>query len=515
MERELIGKRPNFRPAKGGTSVYRVMALVGMIFAGIWLLLGVERGQVKPLFLPTPTPTRVANSYILEAEAYFQAGKLDDPDPPAPTPANPDAIDTYERALQLDPGNAQAWAEKARIETYSINMLSSDAERRARLKEALDSINRAVEINPDDSTVHAIRAFVLDWNASYATREEAEDFLKEAEGEAVRAYQLDPQNALALAFYAEVLLDQQKWTQAEQYAAQAVALDPHSMDAHRVYATVLESLGQYRRAIEEYDQALLTNPNLTFLYVYIGRNYLRLAQGAQRSPLHDRALDYYARAADINAQLGVKNPIPNLEIAKTYTQIGEFFIAARNAERALRFDPTNPSTYGQLGIIYLKSRNYEGAMSALECAVRGCTADRNEVAKTLVEQDLELLAYLEAQEAQEGADLATLAAQKDALLLQSVSVSGLPLTNLTVAYYYVEYGTVLAFLSRPTQNYCGAAQTVLNEVRAAFPDDPVLMTIVEDSEGICRRLDSGETVPTLEAPPEVPTPAAMDESLNP
>ncbi len=46
-------------------------------------------------------------------------------------------------------------------------------------------------------------------------------------------------------------------------------------------------------------------------------------------------------AADIDEQLGVRNPIPNLEIAKTYTQQGEFFIAARNAEKALSFDPTN------------------------------------------------------------------------------------------------------------------------------------------------------------------------------
>ena len=73
---------------------------------------------------------------------------------------------------------------------------------------------------------------------------------------------------------------------------------------------------------------------------------------------------------------------------------------------------------------------------------------------------------------------------------KSLAVEGLPLTNLTVAYYYVEYGTVLAFLSRPTQNYCPEALAVLNEVRAQYSSDPMLMSIVEDSEGICRRLAS-------------------------
>lgn len=456
MDRELVGKRPTFHPRKSNPNVYRLILWMVLILAGIWLLLGVGRGQVEPAFLPTPTPTRTASSYILEAQAYFQAGKLDDPDPDPPAPQRPDAIDTYQRALDIDPSNARAWADMARIQTYSITMLSNDGQRRERLQEALESINKAVELNPDDSTIHAIRAFVLDWNASYAGQEEAQDLLKEAEGEAVRAYQLDPQNALALSFYAEVSLDQQKWTQAEQYAAQAVSLAPESMDAHRVYATVLESIAQYRLAIEQYLKAAEKNPNLTFLYVYIGRNYLRLR-------LYDRALEYYAQAAAINEQLGVGNPIPYLEIAKAYSQQGEFFIAARNAEKALTYDPSNANTYGQLGIIYIRSRNYESASPALKCAVQGCTADENETAKALVEQGT---------------------------LSQSVPVEGLPLTNLTVGYYYVEYGTVLAFLSRPNQNFCPQAIPILKEVREKFPDDPILMDIVEDSEGICRQLAS-------------------------
>lgn len=451
MERKLVGKRPTFRD-KEPVNIYRLALWLALIIAGGWILLGWERGEIEPLFSPTPTPTRTPLSYIQEAQAYFQAGKLYDPDPPAPEPPRPDAIDTYQHALQVDPANAQAWAELARIQTYSTTMLGSDAERLQRLEEALQSINRAVELAPDDSSTHAIRAFVLDWYASspLIPDERTQALLLEAEGEAVRAYGLDPDNGLALAFYAEVLLDQQKWSQAEQNASRAVAIAPDSMDAHRVYATVLESLGQYNSAIKQYLRAAEINPNLTFLYVYIGRNYLGLR-------LYERALEYYARAANINKQLGVENPIPNIEIAKTYSQQGEFFIAARNAETALSYDPTNANTYGQLGIIYIRSRNYEGAMPVLKCAVRGCPAEENDVGQ--------------------------------------VAVQGLPLTNLTVAYYYVQYGTVMAFLSRPTagQNFCPEALQVLGEVRQAYAQDEILMTIVDDSEGICRRLADDQT----------------------
>jgi tetratricopeptide (TPR) repeat protein len=82
----------------------------------------------------------------------------------------------------------------------------------------------------------------------------------EAEREASRAFQLDPQNSLALAYYAEILADEQKWTQAEKYAAQAVAQDPESMDTHRVYGYVLETLGKYNSAIQQYQEAARINP---------------------------------------------------------------------------------------------------------------------------------------------------------------------------------------------------------------------------------------------------------------
>jgi tetratricopeptide (TPR) repeat protein len=470
MAHELIGKRPHFRPVPPTFHIYRIMALMAMIMAAIWLLVSAQRGVVKPLFLPTPTPTRTADSYIQEAEAYFQAGKLDDPDPPAPAPPNYDAIETYKRALAIDPQNAVAWAQLARIQAYSSSLLSNDTNRLQRLQEAQDSINKALAINPENSTVRAIRAFVLDWLASnpLVPDDQRAALLTEAQNEALQAYQLDQENALALAYYAEVLLDQQNWSQAEQYAAQAVTSDPGSMDAHRVYATVLEATGQYNSAIKEYLKASDINPNLTFLYVYIGRNYLGLR-------LYDRALEYYAKAANINTQLGVKNPIPNIEIAKTYAQQGEFFIAARNAERAVSYDPTNANTYGQLGIIYIKARNYEGAMPVLQCAVRGCTAAENEIANTLVDEGL---------------------------LEQSSAVQGLQLSNLTVAYYYVEYGTVLAFLSRVNQDYCPEARPVLAEVSAKYSSDPIIMSIVEDSLGICDQLYSSSTGVNVTSTPQ-------------
>jgi tetratricopeptide (TPR) repeat protein len=441
------GKTFNLHPIKPRSNPYRILLWSGLILGAIWLLLSLNRGQVQSPFNATPTPTRSTLSYIKAAQAYFAAGKLDDPT------SDQDAIGAYQQALQVDPNNALVWAELARIQTYSSSTLSTDQERLDRLQEALDSVEKGVELAPDDSTVNAIHAFVLDWNASsnLITPEQRESYLAQAETAANRAYLNDPENALALAFYAEVLLDQQKWDQARQYASQAVELAPDSMDTHRVLGTVLEAWGYYRDAIDEYGKATLLTPNLTFLYLRIGLGYRQLQ-------VYNTALEYFEKAATINQTLGIKDPLPYIAIAKTYAQQGEFFIASRNAEKALSFDAANADTYGQLGMIYVQARNYETALPALRCAVDGCTADENEIAKLLLDEG------------------------------NSVAVEPLPLTNKNIAYYYVRYGSVLAYLHSPENGYCSHSLQLMTQLRLAYPDDPLLMQNVEDNEATCRSL---------------------------
>jgi tetratricopeptide (TPR) repeat protein len=450
MSRIQTGKEFNLHPVRPRSNPYRILLLAGLLLGAIGLLLAVNRGAIQSPFMATPTATRSPNSFIMEAQAYFETGKLDDP------ASDLDAIGAYQLALQVDPDNALVWAELARIQTYSTNLVSTDQQRLSRLEEALTSIEHAVELAPDDSTVYAIYAFVLDWNASsnLISAEQREDYLARAETAANRAYLLDPDNALALAFYAEVLLDQQKWDQARQYAELAVELAPDLMDTHRVLATVLESVGAYRDAIQEYILASEITPNLTFLYLRIGLVYRHLQ-------IYNTALEYFERAALINEQLGVQDPLPYIAIAKTYAQQGEFFIAARNGEKALSFDPTNADTYGQLGMVYVQARNYETALPTLRCAVEGCTADENETALLFVEEGI---------------------------LENSVAVEPLQLTNLTVAYYYVRYGSVLAYLDSEDHSYCQRSLELMAVLRATFPEDELLMQNVEDNEATCYSL---------------------------
>ncbi|MBG0786667.1 MAG: tetratricopeptide repeat protein [Anaerolineaceae bacterium] len=457
----IQGKEPTFRRTNPKSNIYRVLVLVVLIVFFGAVLAGFANGEVEPLFMPTPTPTRTTHSFVVEGDTHFAAGNLDS------------SIEAYLKAAELDPTDPTILTELARVQTYSSSLLSTDAERSQRLQEALASINKAKELAPNDSEVLAVRAFVLDWNSTDPTLNDAKaatDLLNEAESEAVLALQLDNTNTLALAYYAEILVDQTKWTQAQQYIEQAVERDPSLMDVHRILAYTYETLGEYNLAIQEYKKAVNIMPNLTFLYLSIGRIYRHLE-------LYDQALEYFATAVNVNEQLGINDPIPYLAIANTYAQQGEFFIAALNVQVALDMTPANPDVYGQLGVIYHKSRNYEGAIPALQCALDGCTAE-------------------------ESCDVRQCNPDVDPM----VAIEGLPLTDNTAVYYFT-YGSVLSGLHRDgADDYCDRALVVFDELRAVYPDDETIMSIVRAGEEICTYVAPTDSATATEVPDAATTP---------
>ncbi|MEO8355730.1 MAG: tetratricopeptide repeat protein [Chloroflexota bacterium] len=468
-------RRPLFK-RRPQSNIYRMFLWVVMLLGGVWMLQQMDKGEIRNLFEATPTPTRAVQSFLMEGDANFTAGNLEA------------AITAYREAVRLNPNDAQTWANLARIQTYSSAFLITNPEKKTRLLEALESANKAVELASDNSRVRAIRAFTLDWNANTSIYRDdpaqVETFLFEAEQEALQALQLDSTNTLAMAYYAEILVDTQKWNQADTLINQALEREDADqiMDVHRVNAYVLETLGQYNLAITEYEKAIAIEPNFTFLHLRAGANYRRLASEIPNpesaKPVYEKSLEYFERAARINEQIGVKDPTPYLSISRTYSQLGEFFAAAINVQKALEFEPTNADIYGQLGIVYFRSRNYEGSIYSLKCVIRGCAGEDSCLGRGLERcfPDLGESPH---------------------------EIQGQEISPSTIVYYYT-YGSVLAALSRPRDNQCAEARQVMSEVRAELEANPdaytdgrdTIMSIVEAGESICDSLDEGD-VPSL------------------
>jgi tetratricopeptide (TPR) repeat protein len=477
---QLKGDRMPFGGAGGGSRPVRILVLVALIAGGILLTRLVEAGRVEPLFLPTPTPTRTAFSHQEEGEAHFAAGDLER------------SIEAYEKAARLQPDDPVLLAELARVQTYSSALIATSEGEESRLREAQASIDRAIEVDPDNSYAWAIRTLVYDWLAS---REEdlparGENF-RIAQSSADKALFLDPNNSLALAFKAEAFVDQLEYARALDTIKDALAKDPNRMDVLRVYGTVLESHGRYDEAIEAYGRAAERAPNLTFLYLRIGANH-------RREGRFNQAREYFIRAANINQQLGILDPIPYIAIGRTWLQEGATITAARSAESAVSIDPTNPDLLGFLGIAYFKARNYENAEMALRCAVDGCEVEtQTDVLCTglgVLNCDVDRLLELQSQSEGQVLDSVTLSRSFAELVCESSSISectadevgrlvagvpGLELDGGSLEYYYT-FGSVLAF-----EKKCADAESIFLQLEANYRTDPIVSAIVSEGRALC------------------------------
>jgi tetratricopeptide (TPR) repeat protein len=462
---QLTGRQMPFGSGAAGPRGWRLTAYLAAILGLLLLASGLRSGAVTNPLLPPPTPTRNAASFAEEAEAHFSAGNLER------------AVGALQSAVAVEPNSAQGLAELARVQTYYSSLSPNLELRQQRLAEARDSIDRAVSADPESGYAQAIRALVYDWSASAEEAAQREHYLAEAEGAATRALQLESGgtlvHSLALAFSAEVLVDQQRPAEAEDRAAQAAAQAPDSMDVHRVYGTVLQATGQYRASIDEFLQAAAINPNLTFLYLQIGANYRRLRDV-------ENALDYFDRAVRINEQNALRDPLPYLSIARTYIQQGEFFIAARNVERALGIDVSNAGTWGLLGAVYYRARNYESALEVLRCAVDGCDA---------VESRRLLCQFVFGCDPQDPQDAVASGLTQP--------VVGLALRSDTLEYYYT-YDSVLAFYGE-----CEDSERISRDLMSQFGTDAVVAGIVADNRALC----AAAPPPGTPEPGQTPSPA--------
>jgi tetratricopeptide (TPR) repeat protein len=441
---QLRGSRFKPTPEPPHLTAKKTAAYVAVILLGIGFLRLMDLHYIRSPFAAPPTPTRPAVSYAAEGKAFFDAGRLDQ------------AIAAYQKAVGVDPKNPQLWAELARIQTYSSSMILSDASKLERMNEAQDSILKALTLDKEYALGYAIKILVLDWTATYseddATRQKN---LADAYQASAEALIRDPNNPLALAFKAEVLVDQANWSTALDVGAQAADLAPDVMDVHRAFAYVLESNGYYSRAVDEYKKAIAINPNLAFLHMSLGVNYRKLGETATDTLTSQNMIDAALNEFAIAAGLNPTDPNPYLSIAQTYANQGDFFAAELNAQKALSLDKTNPLIYGKLGVIYYHAKNYETAIKVLKCAVRGCTAAENEE--------------------------------------QSVDVAGVSLSAGTLDFYYT-YGSVLAFYGN-TPGHCTEARSIFSELRASPWYDQTVEGIIRESEVICAKFESQTPTP--------------------
>lgn len=340
---------PTIQRKKRRSSPLRVMFLLMLISAGVYVYAMIQQEEIESPFVPTPTPTRSALSYAAEAEELYLQGKL------------AEVIAAYKQAIALDPDDVLLYIPMARL--LALEGQTVEAVRRAQ---------QATEMAPENARAWAVLGMAYDWNGDIP---EAIDACK-------RAIELDPTYAEGYAYLAEAYADAIRWGDAVEAAQTALQLDNRSVDAHRNYGYVLEIQGNYWLAVEEYERALAIHPNLAYIHITVGRNYRRLGD-------FEAAVKSFQRATEINPDSAVAFS----ELGSTYQEMGEFERAETYLKQATEADPHFGPAFGYLAINYWSRRNYESAIENFEPAIElSCIAARQKADRfyiTLEELDKE------------------------------------------------------------------------------------------------------------------------------
>jgi TolB-like protein/Flp pilus assembly protein TadD len=180
----------------------------------------------------------------LEAYQLYVKGRILLPRRGSPVPR---AVECFQQAVTLDPEYAQAWAGLA--DAYTVLGYSGFARPEACMPKGMEAARRAVALAPSLAEAHnalACACLLGSWDKA------------EAEGEFLRALELNPRYGQARNWYALFYL---QWTvgSLEESVAQAklaLKLDPLSSYAHTVVGFTCSGAGRHAEAVQACERAV-------------------------------------------------------------------------------------------------------------------------------------------------------------------------------------------------------------------------------------------------------------------
>ena len=220
------------------------------------------------------------------------------------------AVEYFERAIELAPDYAQAYAGIADCYAAFIEYSASPPEETAAMSK--EAALRALEIDDTLAEAHASLGYIKmvhDWDWAGA------------EVEFRRAIELNPQYAAAHHRYAHYLASTTGYAEALEEAKRAQELEPHSLAIKRTMGYLLCGAGEYDSAIEALVRTLEIDPAFLFTHLMLGLAYL------QKS-MYEEALAAFREEERV---LGSWSPLTAACIGVTHAASGN----VDEAERAL------------------------------------------------------------------------------------------------------------------------------------------------------------------------------------
>jgi TolB-like protein/DNA-binding SARP family transcriptional activator len=229
------------------------------------------------------------------------------------------------------------------LERQMVTLDLPPSDRQKALRTAVANLEKAVALAPEWPAAHAKLARAYHWIAS-TDAELAPEFYPKAKAAALRALELDPNEAQAHASLGFVLFNHEwDWVGAERSIRRALELDSNSYNW--IYALFLFAAGRYDEAVTQYQRAQERNPlsqllkgQLAYAYSCIGR--------------HDEAL---AELEELRARMGDGSDWLKTAFGEIYLAKSMYPEAIAALESALTLSDSDPDIVARLAYGYARA----------------------------------------------------------------------------------------------------------------------------------------------------------------
>jgi tetratricopeptide (TPR) repeat protein len=249
-----------------------------------------------------------------------------------------EALEAYDRAIQLQPDYAWAWARKGR----TLRLLN-------RYTEAIACYDQALTIQPQYAWAYKGKGIVLERLGRPLDALECYQI----------ATEIDPGDVWNWYNQADALHNMGRYDEAITLLRQALKLDPAHPNSWAKLGQVYRLTGDFHGAIDAYEQAITLDP--TYAWAQNGYGLALKAISAYRD-----ALMAFKRAARYQPD----EVWHWYNLTEMLVELDQYDEAVQPAQEAVRINPDHAFSWAKLGQVLRYLKRYDDALAAYERAIR-------------------------------------------------------------------------------------------------------------------------------------------------
>jgi TolB-like protein/tetratricopeptide (TPR) repeat protein len=214
----------------------------------------------------------------------------------------------FERAVELDPNFALAWAGLAQTHVWDCNYGTEGGQKgfNDHLAAARDAVERALAIEPDLPDALYPKA-VIETNFDYNWKGAAETLRK--------ALAVAPQDPTLLEWAGSLAFTRSQPQQGFDLSRRAVALDPVNARARAILANSLSNAGNQEESRAEYARVIELNPSAPNSYAALGMTYLLQGKFEEAATAAEKDTTDWARLLTVSCARWGQKRVPESDAA--------------------------------------------------------------------------------------------------------------------------------------------------------------------------------------------------------